>query len=154
MNSSDQLSGSLLQMYKNVINLEDNARKNVNFRINLTINEIHFLEAVGAGCKDGCTVSSLANLLNISKPSVTAMVNKLEGKGFLKKNPSSEDGRSVKVVLTHEGAKVNAYYRYFRRRMVKKINDGLTEQEKEFLAKAFEKINIYFKESLEEKNEL
>ena len=37
MNSSDQLSDILLQMYKNVINLEDNARKNVNFRINLSI---------------------------------------------------------------------------------------------------------------------
>ena len=48
---SEQLSGILLHMYKNVINLEENAKKNVNSRINLTINEIHFLEAVGAGCK-------------------------------------------------------------------------------------------------------
>ena len=51
--------------------------------------------------------------------------------------------------LTREGAIVNAYYQYFRRRMVRKINVGLTDQEKEFLVKAFEKINIYFKESLE-----
>ena len=50
---SEQLSGILLNMYKNVINLEENAKKNVNSRINLTINEIHFLEAVGAGCKKG-----------------------------------------------------------------------------------------------------
>ncbi|MBQ3320404.1 MAG: MarR family transcriptional regulator [Spirochaetia bacterium] len=150
MNSSEKLSDTLLQMYKNVINLEDNARKNVNIRIKLSINEIHFLEAVGSGCKGGCTISALADLLHISKPSVTVMVNKLESKGFLKKNPSTEDGRSVKVVLTRDGAKVNAYYRYFRRRLIKKINDGLTDQEKEFLAKAFEKINIYFKESLDD----
>ena len=146
---SEQLSGILLNMYKNVINLEENARKNVNSRINLTINEIHFLEAVGAGCRKGCTVSRLAAMLGVSKPSVTVMVSKLEKKGFLEKLQSQEDGRSVKVVLTREGSLVNSYYKYFRRRMVKKINDGLTDQEKEFLVKAFEKINIYFKESLE-----
>ncbi|MBR4436527.1 MAG: MarR family transcriptional regulator [Spirochaetia bacterium] len=146
---SEQLSGILLNMYKNVINLEENARKNVNSRINLTINEIHFLEAVGAGCRKGCTVSRLAAMLGVSKPSVTVMVSKLEKKGFLEKLQSQEDGRSVKVMLTREGSLVNSYYKYFRRRMVKKINDGLTDQEKEFLVKAFEKINIYFKESLE-----
>lgn len=146
---SEQLSGILLNMYKNVINLEENAKKNVNSRINLTINEIHFLEAVGAGCKKGCTVSRLAAMLGVSKPSVTVMVNKLGKKGYLEKLSSQEDGRSVKVVLTHEGSLVNSYYKYFRRRMVRKINDGLTDQEKEFLVKAFEKINIYFKESLE-----
>ena len=146
---SEQLSGILLNMYKNVINLEENARKNVNSRINLTINEIHFLEAVGAGCRKGCTVSKLAAMLGVSKPSVTVMVSKLEKKGFLEKLQSQEDGRSVKVMLTREGSLVNSYYKYFRRRMVKKINDGLTDQEKEFLVKAFEKINIYFKESLE-----
>ena len=146
---SEQLSGILLNMYKNVINLEENARKNVNSRINLTINEIHFLEAVGAGCRKGCTVSRLAAMLGVSKPSVTVMVSKLEKKGFLEKLQSQEAGRSVKVMLTREGSLVNSYYKYFRRRMVKKINDGLTDQEKEFLVKAFEKINIYFKESLE-----
>ena len=88
-------------------------------------------------------------MLGVSKPSVTVMVNKLEKKGYLKKLSSQEDGRSVKVMLTHEGSMVNAYYKYFRRRMVRKINDGLTDQEKEFLVKAFEKIDIYFKESLE-----
>ena len=88
-------------------------------------------------------------MLGVSKPSVTVMVNKLEKKGYLKKLSSQEDGRSVKVNLTREGAIVNAYYQYFRRRMVRKINVGLTDQEKEFLVKAFEKINIYFKESLE-----
>ena len=88
-------------------------------------------------------------MLGVSKPSVTVMVNKLEKKGYLKKLSSQEDGRSVKVSLTREGSIVNAYYQYFRRRMVRKINDGLTDQEKEFLVKAFEKINIYFKESLE-----
>ena len=147
--SSEQLSCILLQMYKNVINLEDNARKNVNFRINLTINEIHFLEAVGADRAKGKSVSELAEVLSISKPSVTVAVNKLEKKGYVEKRHSQIDGRSVQVVLTHEGSIINAYYQYFRRRMVRKINDGLTGQEKEFLTKAFEKINIYFKESLD-----
>ena len=146
---SKQLSDILLSMYKNVINLEENAQKNVNSRIGLSINEIHFLEAVGEGCREGCTVSKLASMLGVSKPSVTVMVNKLEKKGYLEKLNNQEDGRSVMVTLTREGALVNSYYQYFRRRMVKKINDGLTDQEKEFLVKAFEKIDIYFKKSLE-----
>ena len=146
---SKQLSDILLSMYKNVINLEENAQKNVNSRIGLSINEIHFLEAVGEGGREGCTVSKLASMLGVSKPSVTVMVNKLEKKGYLEKLNNQEDGRSVMVTLTREGALVNSYYQYFRRRMVKKINDGLTDQEKEFLVKAFEKIDIYFKKSLE-----
>ena len=54
----------------------------------------------------------------------------------------------VPVCLVLNRSRKTAYW-YFRRRMVRKINVGLTEQEKEFLVKAFEKINIYFKESLE-----
>ncbi len=147
--SAEQLSDILLQMYKNVIHLEENAQKNLNSRINLTVGEIHFLEAVASGGKEGRTISELAELLDITKPSVTVAVNKFEKKGVVERLHSQKDGRSVHVVLTHYGSTINAYYQYFRRRMVKKIHVGLTDQEKEFLVKAFNKINIYFKESLE-----
>jgi len=145
---SEKLNKSILQMYKDVVNLEDNAQKNLNFRIKLSISEIHFLEAVGACGKKGRTISELADALGVSKPSVTVAVTKLEKKGFVTKFHNQADGRSVQVILTHEGSKISAYYQYFRRRMVKKIINGLTDQEKEYLVRAFQKINVYFEESL------
>jgi len=146
---SEKLNDILIDIYKDVIDLEEKAIKSADTRIKLTIGEIHFLEAVSKGKDCGLTVSELADVLNVTKPSVTVAVNKLAKKGYVEKHQSSEDARSVRVVLTHEGATVNAYHQYYHRRMVKKISEGLTESEKELLISTIGKLNSFFRESIE-----
>ncbi|MCQ2604586.1 MAG: MarR family transcriptional regulator [Spirochaetia bacterium] len=143
------LNDILVDIYKNVITLEEKAIKNASSRIKLSISEIHLLEAVSGGKNAGRTISEIAEILDITKPSVTVAVNKLEKKGYLEKHTCESDLRSVRVFLTKEGAKVDAYHKYYHRFMVKSISDGLTDDEKKFLITTIGKLNNFFKDSIE-----
>ncbi|HAC1859309.1 TPA_asm: MarR family transcriptional regulator, partial [Listeria monocytogenes] len=52
-------------------------------------------------------VSDLGHMLRISKPSVTQMIQSLEGKGLIKRVQNPEDKRSMYVELTEVGAGVS-----------------------------------------------
>jgi DNA-binding MarR family transcriptional regulator len=52
------------------------------------------------------TPTELAAALNITKPSVTAMLDKLAAEGFIRKVRSDEDARSLHVHLTDKGENV------------------------------------------------
>lgn len=51
------------------------------------------------------TISDLANILKISNPSVSAMVDKLVSKKFIKREQSREDRRKVIVQISPQAAK-------------------------------------------------
>lgn len=51
-------------------------------------------------------LGEIAKALNLSKPSVTAIVEKLTAKGYLKKFQSDEDRRSFHVHLSEKGKKL------------------------------------------------
>ena len=48
-------------------------------------------------------LGEIAKALNLSKPSVTAIVDKLENKGYIEKFQSDEDRRSFHVHLSNKG---------------------------------------------------
>ena len=146
---STALNDILVEIYNNVLDLEEKAVNSVSRKLKLSISEIHFLEAAAKGGENGLTVSELADELGITKPSVTVAVNKLEKKGYLEKCQCKKDGRSVRVFLTREGNKVNSCHQYFHRRMVRSVSDGLDEKEKEFLVATISKLNSFFKKSIE-----
>jgi DNA-binding MarR family transcriptional regulator len=52
---------------------------------------------------DGMTPKALGNLLNITTGSVTAMVDRLESKGFMIRKPNPTDRRSVLLHLSPAG---------------------------------------------------
>lgn len=144
-----ELNGILVEVYHNILRLEEQALKK-NSKISLSISEMHLIECVGKGAEKGRTVSELAVDLNITRPSATVAVNKLEKKGYVTKTNCENDGRVVRVRLTHEGEKIDAYHRYYHRNMVKEISSDLTEEEKSCLLKAIRRLNSYFKESIGE----
>lgn len=146
---SEALNDILVEIYNNVIDLEEKVVNSVSRKLNLSISEIHFLEAVSKGKEKGYTVSEIADELGITKPSVTVAVNKLEKKGYLEKRQCQDDGRAVRVFLTREGIKVNSCHQYFHKRMVRSISEGLDEHEREFLVKTISKLNNYFKQTIE-----
>ena len=67
----------------------------------LTIKQVDYLEAVGR--MGNPSMSDLAEDLGLSKPSVTAIVEKLSHDGFIIKTPSDTDKRSFHVHLTEKG---------------------------------------------------
>ena len=53
--------------------------------------------------RDGVTMSDLSRMLLVSNGNATAVVDRLEGDGFVRRTPSEVDRRTVHVALTPEG---------------------------------------------------
>ncbi len=68
------------------------------------------------GHRDGMSQSDLAELLHVSRPSVTTMLQRLEAGGTIERRPDSTDSRITRVYLTDEG-----------RTMAERMHDGFVE---------------------------
>ena len=115
---------------------------------NLSINEVHLIEAIRKGAGRSRTVSEIASDLRIAVPSATVAVNKLVRKGYLYKVKDTEDGRSVRVNLTREGEKIYRLHWYFHLKLVREAAEDLTEEEKEALIVGVQNIDDFFKKKV------
>ena len=118
-------------------------------KIDLSISEMHMIEAVGKGDSRGRTISNLAEDLDITLPSVTVGINKLVKKGHVTKVKYESDGREVYVLLTRSGRRIDSAHRYFHENMVRKVSDGLTESEKQAMMSGIIKLNAFFRQRLD-----
>ncbi|MCI1965910.1 MAG: MarR family transcriptional regulator [Oscillospiraceae bacterium] len=139
-----ELNDILVDTFRSILKVEEDTLKST--KIDLSISELHLLEAAGKDREHGRTISELAQELNITLPSVTVAINKLLKKGYVKKEKSGEDARMVYVVLTRQGSKVDHAHRYFHRQMVRQVSSEFSEDEKKILAKGISKLDAFFKE--------
>ena len=146
---AESLNDILAEVYHNILKMEEQTLKNMG-NLNLSINEMHLIECVGKGPESGVTVSEIACALDITRPSVTVAVNKLEKKGYVIKKSCENDGRVVRVLLTRRGKVVDSYHKFYHRNMVKEISGDFTEEEKDCLLRAVGKLNEFFKKSISE----
>ena len=144
-----QLNKTLVDTYRSITKVEEQALKNTG-KMDLSISEMHLIEAVGKDKACGRTISDIAQELGITLPSVTVAINKLVKKGYVEKVKGENDARTVYVKLTKSGSKMDAVHRYFHEQMVRKISEGFSDGEKETLLKGIQKLNDFFKKSLAE----
>ncbi|MEG1778928.1 MAG: MarR family transcriptional regulator [Oscillospiraceae bacterium] len=140
-----QLNELLVDTFRTILKVEEKIIRSSN-EINLSISELHLLEAVGDKEHPNKTISELSATLGISLPSVTIAVNKLVKKEFLKKEKSPTDGRSVTICLTKSGDRMNRLHNYFHKKMVTEVSKEMTEEEKEAMMRGIQKLNSFFKE--------
>lgn len=140
---SESLNELLEKAFRSVLKIEEQMLNGMG-QLQLSINEIHLLEAVGKGGDDGKMISELANDLQLTPPSVTIAVKKLESKGLLEKKKGVRDARTVSITLTEQGQKVDRVHRRFHERMVGTITADMSGAEKEVLLLAITKLNKYF----------
>lgn len=136
-----KLSERLSDVYLNVTRLEENALKESG--INLTISEMHLLSFISKH-KSGVAISDIADGMSITKPSVTVAVNKLVSKGYAVKEPDKQDGRVIKVRLTNEGRRVHALHRRCQSKVVSRLGDEFSPEQRDILLKAVDKLSVYF----------
>ena len=136
----------LTETYNSISKVEErNLRES---GINVTISEVHLIEAVG---NQACaTVSSLSKALGITMASVTIAVTKLSERGFILKDKNPEDKRSVHLSLTRQGVRVYRVHRYFHRRMVRAVVTGLSDKERDLIYSTIDRLNDFFKKSVKE----
>jgi DNA-binding MarR family transcriptional regulator len=73
---------------------------------NLTVTQIHYLDAI-RHFETPPTLSQLAKALNVTKPTATNAMDRLEAERYIRKVPSSEDRRVWYVHLTTKGLKIS-----------------------------------------------
>jgi DNA-binding MarR family transcriptional regulator len=137
-----ELNTLLVETYHLIERVEENSVKKMRDG-NLSINEVHVLEAVGK-TGEPRTISELAADLDISLPSATVAVNKLVSKGFLEKQRGEVDGRQVLISLTKKGKTIDRVHRFFHEQMVKKVAAELSDEEKQVLLRAIRNLNRFF----------
>ena len=100
------------------------------------IDTVHKLESRGKKVK----ISDISDTLNLPRPGVTRTVKEMEAKGYLKKIPSSEDGRITYISVTEAGEKLSEKYdkNYFGE--LAKYLDDISEEEADGMINTIEKL--------------
>ena len=75
---------------------------------NLTPTQVHYLDAIFH--LEDPKISELATYLNVSKPTVTFALNKMEKQGFVIKTQSDEDRRFFSIQLTPKGKELAKFH--------------------------------------------
>ncbi|MEY8000872.1 MarR family winged helix-turn-helix transcriptional regulator [Clostridium sp. Mt-5] len=93
----------------------------------LTLRQIEYIKKIGK--YDCITVSKLAEILNLSKPSITEMVKKFVKLGCVYKRQCQEDGRVQYVFLTERGKCIAGFEDLKIKKLVDKMMESLDEDE-------------------------
>jgi DNA-binding MarR family transcriptional regulator len=78
---------------------------------------------------DGCSLSDVANVLDMNKSAVTELVRRLERSGVLRREPNPVDARGTKLALTEHGKAVRTQSLPLMRRLTAEVTEGFSEGE-------------------------
>ncbi len=91
--------------------------------------------------KDGTPVSQIANSTGVKTTSLSRVLNNLESLGFIYRETSATDKRSVKVYLTELGREKRKIAKDVVREFNEYLSSSLTEKERASLLKILIKVN-------------
>ena len=91
--------------------------------------------------RDGTPVSQIANSTGVKTTSLSRVLNNLESLGFIYRETSDTDKRSVKVYLTELGREKRKIAKDVVREFNDHLNTSFTEKEKATLVKLLQRVN-------------
>jgi len=91
--------------------------------------------------------NNIADRLIISRASVTSLLDTLEKRGFVKRQPHISDRRMLSVELTGSGRQAANEYRPVVHQHEKMWLDALDEDEQELLIKLLQRLQVSLKDS-------
>lgn len=86
------------------------------------------------------TMAELAGKIGRDKSTVTALVKKLEGLGYVQKERSAEDSRIVYVSLTQKGISLKPVFDRISDNIIETFYKGIPDNDKDELLRILEKI--------------
>ena len=140
MNNARRLNKILASLFNNVLKAEEAVIKKSRAK-NLSVSEIHTLEAIGRGGPK--TMTHIANTLKINVSTLTAAINKLAEKEYVNRFRIPEDRRRVMVELTETGVRAVRQHEAFRLIMLRNALAQLSAEETEKLAEALGNVNEF-----------
>lgn len=112
----------------------------------LTINELHAIEAIGT---EERTMTEIARRLNVTVGTLTTMVNRLVKKEYVERISSEEDRRVVKIILTKKGKFAYRLHDRFHHIMIRNMLADIDEAEYGVLIRALSALDRFIKETYE-----
>lgn len=107
----------------------------------LTPHQLRALNAVARhGTPAGMRLKDLADRLHIAPRSATEVVDHLEAKSLVKRQPDPSDRRATLISLTGEGERIRATVRKVRAREADEYFAALSAEERETLARILGKL--------------
>ncbi|NLC41939.1 MAG: winged helix DNA-binding protein [Erysipelothrix sp.] len=110
--------------------------------INLSISEVHTLEAIGNADKDN-RMTDIANKLDITLSTLSINIKRLIKKGYVVKEIDPDDRRIVHVLLTDSAYDILSIHHEFHEELVSSFFDELEIGEDQVLLESLEKIDAY-----------
>jgi len=104
----------------------------------LTQQQFHHLQVIVR--MKNPTLSELARELDLTKPTVTVLADKLVEKGYVRKIKSDKDKRSMHLHINKKGSKINNLRERAYNRLADKISSGLSDTETEILTTLLRKV--------------
>ncbi|WP_069872396.1 MarR family winged helix-turn-helix transcriptional regulator [Fusibacter sp. 3D3] len=106
----------------------------------LTVKQLEYLKLIDEF--EATTISNLAEILDLKKPTVTETVHKLQKLDCVMKHQCSMDGRIYYITLTDKGEKLARLDQRSYNYLVEKIAERLETEEIELLILLLEKLTI------------
>jgi DNA-binding MarR family transcriptional regulator len=133
----NSLERSVELLTRFIAELESNAFQQEGFS-ELSLRQVLYVETIAR--LEHPSYSELADVLGITRPSVTTLVGKLIRKGFVQRVQDGEDRRSFHIVLTEKGQQFSRMHRKTHRQVVQSLIGHLDQKEIEQLAGLLSKI--------------
>lgn len=139
---SDMINQVLVHLFNDLLRIEENTLHREG--VELSMREIHIVEAVCAADGENNTMTSLAAKLRVTVGSVTVAVATLERKGYLVRQRSKEDRRRVHVLPTDAALAVERVHRDYHKRMTQAVMEAVPEEQLDVFIKGLGAVNNYF----------
>lgn len=114
----------------------------------LTLAQIGLLAFVARN--PGGHIQNLAEGMDLTPPTVSVAVRKLEESGWLRREPDEQDRRASCIFLTARAAEAVQRVMQQRQQKMARLLDSLTDQEQEQLLNLLEKAIIHLEEDTHE----
>ena len=132
----------LVHLFNDLLRIEEKTlQKQVG---DLSMREVHIIEAVCAAQAEDNTMTVLAATLRVTVGSLTVAIKTLERKGYVIRQRSESDKRRVHVLPLSPALEVEKHHREFHRRMVDAVTTAVSPEELDVLIKSLHAIYDYF----------
>jgi DNA-binding MarR family transcriptional regulator len=143
-NNKYQLNTFLVGIFNDILRLEEDSLAKGEYN-NLSISEMHVIEAVCDGLSEGYnSMTEIANRLKITASTLTTSVKTLEKKGYLIRAKLSADKRKVMVNPTPLAKNAYESHRHFHKELVEVISKELSEEELSVLVHTLSTLHGFF----------
>ena len=96
--------------------------------------------------EEGLSNAELADRLLVTRPSVSALLDRLERGGFIRRETSPTDRRGIRIYLQPRGEEAVTYSRRDAREFARDLLEGLSKDEIEEISRSLEKLVLHGRE--------